>query len=107
MKRLVFRIVTRLVGEGNGQFVLSKGKSSGNVLVALYRQSPMGRKKASFGAIYQKLFLEWHLLNYKDMFVETPIYIRYVVLTIVIFTHILAIGLFYLTQLCSFIGCLF
>ena len=38
---------------------------------------------------------------------ETPIYIGYVVLTIVIFTYMLAIKLFYLTQLCSFCGCLF
>ena len=35
---------------------------------------------------------------------ETPIYIRYVVLTIVILTYMLAIELFYLTQLCSFFG---
>ena len=38
---------------------------------------------------------------------ETPICIRYVVLTIVIFTYILAIGLFYRTQLFSFHGCFF
>ena len=38
---------------------------------------------------------------------ETLIYIRCVVLTIVIFTYMLAIELFYLTQLCSFLGCLF
>ena len=45
--------------------------------------------------------------NYKEMFVETPLYIRYAVLTIVIFTSMLAIELFYLTQLCSFHGCFF
>ena len=39
------------------------------------------------------------------MFVETPIYIGYVVLNIVIFTSMLAIELFYLKQLCSFLGC--
>ena len=44
MKRLVFRIVTRLVGEGNGQFVLSISKSSGIVLVAFYQKLPMGSK---------------------------------------------------------------
>ena len=38
---------------------------------------------------------------------ETPIYIRYVVITIVICTSMLAIGLFYRTQLCSFHGCFF
>ena len=41
------------------------------------------------------------------MFAETPIYIRYDVLTIVIFTSMLAIELFYRTQLCSFNGCFF
>ena len=34
-------------------------------------------------------------------------YIRYVALTIVICTSMLAIGLFYCKQLCSFIGCFF
>ena len=36
------------------------------------------------------------------MLVETPIYISYIVLAIVIFTSMLTIELFYLTQLCSF-----
>ena len=48
-----------------------------------------------------------HILNYEEMFPETPIYIRYVVLTIVIFTSMLSTELFYLTQLRSFIGCYF
>ena len=38
---------------------------------------------------------------------EPPIYIRYVVLTIFICTSMLAIELFYRTQLCSFHGCFF
>ena len=59
----------------------------------------MGRKDTSFGVIHQKLLVEWNLLNYEDMFAETPIYIIYVLLTIVIFTFMLAIELFYLTQL--------
>ena len=67
----------------------------------------MGRKETNFGVRYQNLLVEWHLINYKYMFVVTPIYIRYVVLTIVIFTSMLAIELFYLTQLHSFLGCLF
>ena len=59
----------------------------------------MVRNDTSFGVKYQKFLVGWHLLNYEEMFVEAPIYIRYVVLTIVIFTSMLAIVLFYLTQL--------
>ena len=67
----------------------------------------MVRKDARFGVKYQNILVIWHLLNYEEMFAETTIYIRYVVLTIVIFTSMLAIELFYLTQLCSFLGCPF
>ena len=56
---------------------------------------------------YKKLLAGWHLLNYADMFVEKPIYIRYVVINIVIFTSMLAVELFYLILLCSFLGCFF
>ena len=65
----------------------------------------MGIKDTSFGVRYQKLLVGWHLLNYEEMFVETPIYIRYVVLTIIIFASMLSIGFFYLTQLHSYLGC--
>ena len=95
------------MGEGNGWFVLSKEKSSGNLLVVLYRQLPMGRKDTSFGVKYQNVLVSMKIRNYEEMFVGTPIYIRYTVLTIVIFTSMLAIGLFYRTQLCSFHGCFF
>ena len=37
----------------------------------------------------------------------TQIYIRYVVISIVLFTSMLAIELFYLIKICSFIGCFF
>ena len=67
----------------------------------------MGRKETSFGVRYQNILVGWHLINYEEMFGGTPIYIRYVVLTIIIFTSMFAIELFYLTQLHSFIGCLF
>ena len=67
----------------------------------------MRRKDTSFGVIYQKLLVGWYLLNYEEMFVEIPIYIRYVVLTIVVFTYVLAIELFSLTQLRSFLGFFF
>ena len=82
-------------------------ESSGNALVAFYRNLPLGIKDTSFGVIYYYLLVGWNLLNYKNMFAETPIYIGYVVLNIVIFTSMLAIELFYLTQLCSFLGCFF
>ena len=36
----------------------------------------MGRKDTSFGVKYQRLLAGWHLLNYEDMFVEIPIYIK-------------------------------
>ena len=67
----------------------------------------MGRKDTSFGVRYQNILVRWHLLNYEEMFAETPIYIRYVVLTIVIFVSMLAIELFYLTKTCSFLGYFF
>ena len=67
----------------------------------------MGRKYTSFGVKYQNILISMKTLNYEEMFVETPIYIRYVVLTIVIFTYMLAIELFYLTQLFSSNVCFF
>ena len=63
----------------------------------------MGRKDTRFGVIYQKILVGCHFLNYKEMLAETLIYKRYAVLTFFIFTSMLAIELFYLTQLCSFI----
>ena len=67
----------------------------------------MGRNDATFGVKYPKMLVSMRIRHYEEMLVEPPIYIRYVVLTIVIFTSMLAIGLFYLTQLYSFIGCFF
>ena len=67
----------------------------------------MGKKDTSFEVKYKNIFVGQHLLNYNKMFVETPIYVRYVLITIVILTSMLAMELFYLTQLCSFLGCYF
>ena len=67
----------------------------------------MVRKDTGFGVKYQNILVTRHLLNYEDFFVVTPIYIRYDVITIVIFTYMLAIVSFYITQLCSFLGYLF
>ena len=52
----------------------------------------MGIKDTRFGVKHQKLLVEWKPINYKDMFTETPIYIRYVVITIVIFHQSLSLN---------------
>ena len=62
------------MGKGNGYFVLSKVKSYGNALVVFYQKLPIGRKGTRFVDIYQNILIIWHLLNYEDIFVETPIY---------------------------------
>ena len=99
----------RFASNGGGKRLvrLSKGKSSGNVLVVFYQQLPMGRKDTSFGVKYPNVLVSMKTRNYKEMLVEPPIYIRYVVLTISMCTSMLAIELFYRTQLCSFHGCFF
>ena len=56
----------------------------------------MGKKDTRFQLTYQKLIVGWHLLNYEEILVEIKIYIRYVVLTIIIFISMLDIELFYL-----------
>ena len=61
-------------------------------------------KDTSFGVKYQNILVTRHLLNYKETFVGTPIYVRYVVIYIVLFTYMIAIELYYLTQLHSFLG---
>ena len=45
------------MGERNGKFKSSQGKSSGNVLGVFYRLLLMGRKDASFGVKYPKVFV--------------------------------------------------
>ena len=95
------------MGEGNDQLNLSKGKSSGNILVVFYRQLPMGRKYTSFVVKYSNVLVSMKIRNYKEMLMETPIYIKYVALTIVICTSMLVIELFYCTQPCSFHGYFF
>ena len=66
-----------------------------------------GKKGHKLWSELPNLLVSMKILNYEDMFVETPIYIRYVVITIVIFTSMIDIELFYLTQLCSFHRCFF
>ena len=67
----------------------------------------MGRKDTCFGEKYQNILVTRHIINYKEMFAGTPIYISYVVISFVIFTSTIVIELFYLTQLRSFLERLF
>ena len=66
--------------------VLLEGMSYGNSLVEFYQQLPVGRKDQNFGVKYRNILVTRHLLNYKEMFVGTLIYIRYVVISIILFT---------------------
>ena len=70
----------------------------------------MGRNDTRFIVNYQNILVIWNLLNHEEMFVGAPIYIRYAVISIVLFTYILSIELFSITQLCSSLqfifGCL-
>ena len=68
------------MGEGNGRLKISQGKSSGNVLGLFYRLLPIGRKDATFGVKYPKMLVSMRIRNYEGMFVEPPIYRRYVAL---------------------------
>ena len=49
-------------------------------------------------------FVRRKKLNYTDIFVETYIEISYVVISIVLITVMLIIEIFYLSQICSFLG---
>ena len=95
------------MGEGNGKLKSPKGKSSGNVLVVFYWRLSMGIKDAIFGLKYPNVLVSTTTRKYEEMFVEPPIYIRYVALTIAICTYMLAIELFYGTEPCSFHWCFF
>ena len=67
----------------------------------------MGMNNTGFGVKCQHILVTRHLLNYKEISVATLIYIRRVVISIVLFTYMFAIELFYLTHICSFLGCFF
>ena len=79
------------MGEGNSKLKSSKGKSSGNVLVVFYWQLPMERKDVSFVVKYPNVLVSMKIRHYEEIFVEPPIFVRYVALTIVICTSMLAI----------------
>ena len=95
------------MGEGTGKLNSSEGNSSGNILGVFYWLLPMGRKDASYGVKYPKVMISMTIWYYEEMFVGTPIYIRYVALTIIICFSMLLIELFYRTQPSSFHGCFF
>ena len=58
----------------------SQGKSSGNLLGVFYRLLSMERKDAIFGLKYPKVLVSMRIRHYEEMFVEPPIYRRYVAL---------------------------
>ena len=68
------------MGEVNGRFKSSQGNSSGNVLGVFYWLLHMGRKDTTFGVKYPNLLLSIRIRHYEEMFVEPPIYRRYVAL---------------------------
>ena len=88
------------MGEGNGYFVLSKRKSSGNVLVVFYCQLPIVRNDTIFGVKYQNLLVRCKLQ--RDVHGNTYLYkvccahYRY-------FTSMLAIELFILHDFFHFL----
>ena len=82
-------------------------QSSGHVLGAFYWQLTMGRKDTSFGGKLKYLLVRRKKLNHTEMLVGTHIYLKYVLTSIILITVMLVIGLFYPTQLHSFIECYF
>ena len=64
----------------------------------------MGRNDKSLGVNYQNVIIRWHLLKYKEMYVVTPIHIRYVVISIVLVTSMLSIELFILHNFVHLLG---
>ena len=67
----------------------------------------MVRKDTSLGDKLQNILVTMHLLNYKETFVGTSIYIRHVVISIFLFTSMLSIELHGLKQFNSFLGYFF
>ena len=65
----------------------------------------MVRKDTIFGEKLKYILVRSYELNYIEMFVVEHIYIRYDVISIILITAILSIEIFYLTKLCSFLGC--
>ena len=68
------------MGEVNGRLKSSQGKSTVDVLGVFYRLLPMGRKDATFGVKYPNMLVSIRIRHYEEMFVEPPIYRRYVAL---------------------------
>ena len=73
----------------------------------LYIQLPMGRKDKSLEGNSKIFLVRKNEQNYTEIFVVTQIYIRFVVISVVFVTVMIAIEFIYPTQLCSFLGCFF
>ena len=67
----------------------------------------MERRDTRSGGKLQNILVRSNELNYREMSVVTQIYISYVVISIILFVSMIAIELFYLTQLRSFFGFFF
>ena len=76
-----------------------KKKELWNCIVCVLSAFIYVKKGKILGLKYQNILVGWHVLNYEEMFMETPIFIMCVVITIFIFNSMLAVDLFYLTQL--------
>ena len=77
------------------------------MLVAFYQKLPMGIKYTNFGVKYQNILSGRYLLKHREILVVTPIYIRYVAITIVIFISMIAMKIFSLHNFVHFLGVYF
>ena len=63
----------------------------------------MRRMYISFGVKYQNILVGRDLKNYYDIFVVTPMYIKYVAISVHLFKYILAVEYFILNNLVHFL----
>ena len=65
-----------------------KKQNNTNIGMVCVVKARVGELKeiTSFGVKYKNILVTRHLLNYKEMFLVTLIYIRYVVVCIILFT---------------------
>ena len=87
-KRVVFPFIRQYFWKFIG-YVLS-AVTYGNKVHKLWSEIP-------------NLLVGWHLINYEEMFAGTPIYIRSVVITIVLFKSMIVIGFFILYNFVYFL----
>ena len=87
-------------GGGKRLVCLFKRQEFWKCIGCIILSATYGKKGHKLWSDVPTYLVSMKIRNHEGMFVETTIYIRYVVLTIVIFTSMLAIELFYRTQLC-------